>query len=558
MWMSSLPPFVPFFLAAMAVGFLPHRLRQLVMLGVPLWGGLNLWYGFDSGAELVFKLVEFDLILLRVDQLSLLFGYLFHLAAFIGMIYALNVRDKMQQVSSLLYAGSGLGAVFAGDLITLFIFWECLAITSVFLIWARRTTASTHAGFRYLIIQVLSGVLLLAGALMHYADTGSLGFDYIGLGTTASWLIFIAFGIKCAFPLMHNWLTDAYPEATPSGTVFLSAFTTKVAVYALARAYPGTELLVYIGATMTCFPIFYAVIENDLRRVLAYSLINQLGFMVCGIGIGTALALNGAVAHAFTDVIFKGLLFMTMGSVLFRVGHVYGSNLGGLYKTMPKTAVLCIIGAASISAFPLFSAFVSKTMVMAAAIEEGYNYIWLMLLFASAGVFHHAGIKIPYFAFFAHDSGIRTSEPPLNMMLAMTLAAVLCLLIGIQPQLLYALLPWEVSYWPYDMTHVLTQLQLLFFSALAFVWLNKRGLYPPELHSVNIDAEWFYRKALPAVAIAARNMSARLFTMGAVAIDTVVNMLPGQTSHNNWQTCRLAERLLISLVVFIIAGLFIG
>jgi len=249
---------------------------------------------------------------------------------------------------------------------------------------------------------------------------------------------------------------------------------------------------------MTCFPIFYAVIENDLRRVLAYSMINQVGFMVCGVGIGTALALNGAVAHAFNDVIFKGLLFMTMGAVLYRVGNINGSDLGGLYKTMPKTAMLCIVGASSISAFPLFSGFVSKSMVMSAMLEEGYNYLWLMLLFASAGVFHHAGIKIPYFAFFHHDSGIRTQEAPANMLLAMTIAAILCVFIGTQPQYLYALLPWHVEYWPYDMTHILAQLQLLFFSALAFVWLNKQGLYPPELHSVNIDTEWLYRKLLPA------------------------------------------------------------
>mgnify|MGYP002713114490 FL=1 len=249
---------------------------------------------------------------------------------------------------------------------------------------------------------------------------------------------------------------------------------------------------------MACFPIFFAVIENDLRRVLAYSLINQVGFMVTGIGIGTALALNGAVAHAFSDVIFKGLLFMTMGAVLYRAGNINGSDLGGLYKSMPKTAVLCIIGALSISAFPLFSGFVSKSMVMTALMQEDYGYFWLLMLFASAGVFHHAGIKIPYFAFFHHDSGIRTEEAPRNMLVAMSLAAALCIFIGSQPQYLYALLPWEVEYWPYDVTHVLAQLQLLFFSALAFVWLNKQGLYPPELRSVNLDMEWFYRRLLPA------------------------------------------------------------
>jgi len=497
MWMSELPPFVPFFVAALLLLVTRGWLRLAIMLATPVLGGAHLWFDVQEGASLVVSILDFELTLQRTDRLSLLFGYLFHIAAFIGVIFSLHVRDSMQQVSAMLYAGSALGAVFAGDLITLFIFWELLAISSVFLIWARRTERAIAAGMRYLIIQVLSGVLLLAGALVHYHQTGSLAFEFIGLEGISGWLIFIAFGIKCAFPFLHNWLTDAYPEATPTGTVFLSAFTTKVAVYALARGFPGTEILVYIGAIMTCFPIFYAVIENDLRRVLAYSMINQIGFMVCGVGIGTALALNGAVAHAFNDVIFKGLLFMTMGAVLYRAGNINGSDLGGMYKSMPKTALLCIVGASSISAFPLFSGFVSKSMVMTAMIEEGYNYLWLMLLFASAGVFHHAGIKIPYFAFFHHDAGIRTKEAPGNMLIAMTIAAILCIFIGSQPQYLYALLPWEVDYWPYDTTHVLAQLQLLFFSALAFVWLNKQGLYPPELHSVNIDAEWTYRKLLP-------------------------------------------------------------
>ncbi|MBT3172933.1 MAG: hypothetical protein HN333_16065, partial [Rhodospirillaceae bacterium] len=297
-----------------------------------------------------------------------------------------------------------------------------------------------------------------------------------------------------AFPLVHSWLTDAYPEATPTGMVFLSAFTTKVAVYGLARGFAGTEVLIYIGTAMAMFPIFFAVIENDLRRVLAFSLINQVGFMVVGIGIGSELALNGAVSHAFNDVLFKGLLLMSMGAVLHQTGKINGSELGGLYKTMPITTGLCIVGAASISAFPLFSGFVSKSMVMAAAVEEGHWYIWLLLLFASAGVFHHAGIKIPFFAFFAHDSGIRTREPPLNMLLAMGIAAALCILIGVFPSLLYGFLPWQVHYVPYTADHVLSQLQLLFFSALAFAWLNLAGLYPPELPSVNLDADWLYRR----------------------------------------------------------------
>ncbi|TRX56455.1 Na(+)/H(+) antiporter subunit D [Thalassomonas sp. M1454] len=498
MWMIDIPPFVPFFIGALLLIVSRGLLRSAIMLAIPILSALHLMM-VPEGIHLQFTFLAYDLTPYRVDKLSIMFGYVFHIAALIGIIYSLHLRDTLQQVAAMMYAGSALGAVFAGDLLTLFIFWELLAFTSVFLIWARKTQRSYHAGMRYLIIQVLSGVILLAGALFYAGENNSLAFGYIGLDSIAGWLIFIAFGIKCAFPIAHNWLTDAYPEATVTGTVFLSAFTTKVAVYALARAYPGTELLVYIGAAMTCFPIFFAVIENDLRRVLAYSLINQVGFMVVGIGIGTALAINGAVSHAFNDVIFKGLLFMSMGAVLHMTGRINGSDLGGLYKTMPKTTILCIVGAASISAFPLFSGFVSKSMVMSAALEEGFDWIWLMLLFASAGVFHHAGIKIPYFAFFAHDSGIRANDPPNNMLLAMGISAALCIAIGIYPQALYSLLPYDTGYNPYDATHVLAQTQLLFFSALAFVWLNLKGLYPPELRSTHLDFDWIYRRAMPNV-----------------------------------------------------------
>lgn len=468
------------------------------MLATPLLGGLLLFGSASSVSEPV-EFLGYSLTLYRVDALSSLFGYLFLLATFIAIVFSLHVRDSLQQVAALAYAGSALGAVFAGDLLTLFVFWELLALTSVFLIWSRRSVRSLSAGLRYLVIQILSGILLLAGTLLQLRHGGSLEFGYIGLDGLSGWLIMTAFGIKCAFPLLHNWLVDAYPEATPTGTVFLSALTTKVAVYALARGFAGTEWLIYIGVVMTCFPIFYAVIENDLRRVLAYSMINQIGFMVCGIGIGTQLALNGAVAHAFNEVLFKGLLLMSMGAVLQVTGRSNASELGGLYKSMPKTATLCIVGAASISAFPLFSGFVSKSLIMSAVLRDGHDWVWLLLLFASAGVFHHAGIKIPYFAFFGRDAGLRVSEPPPNMLIAMLMAAMLCIFIGIYPQALYDLLPFPMTYNPYDATHVLSQLQLLFFAALAFVWLNLQGLYPPELRALNLDSDWSYRRFLPAV-----------------------------------------------------------
>jgi len=495
--MGSLPPAAIFFLGSILVAVSRGKIRSGLMLLVPVLGALNL-RALDPDAILTLNVLGYDLIPFQVTGLSMLFGYLFHLAAFLGNLFSIHLKDRehagLQHTSALLYAGSALGAVYAGDLISLFVFWEILALSSAFLIFARGTESSFRAGFRYLVIHVLSGVLLLSGALMRAHETGSIAFDHIGLdGSMASWVILLAFGIKAGFPFLHNWLTDAYPEGTPTGTVFLSAFTTKVAVFALVRSYAGTEVLIYVGVLMTFFPIFFAVIENDLRRVLSYSMINQIGFMVTGVGIGTALALNGTVAHAFADVIFKGLLFMTMGAVLQMTGRINGSDLGGLYKTMPITAGFCIVGAMAISAFPLFSAFITKSMVMAAALEEGYIWVWPFLVFASAGVLEHAGIKIPYFAFFGHDSGIRAQEPPKNMLFAMGIAAVLCIVIGSFPGLLYSILPFEAEYHPYDLTHVVTQLQLLFFGVLAVVFMMKKGSYPPEIRAINLDVDWVYR-----------------------------------------------------------------
>ncbi|MDJ0607800.1 MAG: Na(+)/H(+) antiporter subunit D [Kiloniellales bacterium] len=497
--MTSVAPFLILFVGGALAAVTSGRLRQAVLLSTPVIGAINL-YNLPLGTSGAIELFDYTLVLVRVDKLSLVFGYVFHLAALLAAIYALHVRDRVQHVGGTLYAGSSIGALFAGDLITLFIFWELTAITSVFLILARRTERAQATAIRYLAIQVLSGLFLVAGVLVWASHTGSIAFDYIGLDAPGGWLILIAFGMKSAFPLLHNWLTDAYPEATPTGTIFLSAFTTKLAVYTLARGYAGTEILVYIGATMTMFPIFYAVIENDLRRVLSYSLINQVGFMVTGVGIGTEMAINGAAAHAFVHIVYKALLFMSMGAVLDRVGTVDGSRLGGLYKCMPFTTVFCIIGAASISAFPLFSGFVAKSMVLTAALQEGYPIVWLFLLFASAGVFHHSGIKIPYFAFFAHDSGIRVKEARPNMLVAMFLASFICIFVGVYPDPLYSILPYPVEYQPYTAAHVLVQCQLLFFSALAFVFLQLTKLYPPELPGINIDSEWIYRWLLPRAA----------------------------------------------------------
>lgn len=532
--MSEIHPALILLAGGLLLFALPTTPRRIASACLPVLGFLNL-LTIAEGTLWHITWGGYELTVLRADRLSMLFGYLFHLAAFLGAIYALHLKDRLQIGTGLIYAGSAVGAVFAGDLITLFIFWELLAITSVFLIWARGGERALRSGMRYLVMHISSGLLLLLGAVFYFLNTKSLAFEHIGLDKGYHYLIFLSFGIKCAFPLLHNWLIDAYPESTPVGTVFLSAFTTKTAVYALARGFAGEDLLIYIGATMTIFPVFFAVIENDLRRVLSYSMINQIGFMVVGIGIGGALGINGAVSHAFNDVIFKGLLFMSMGAVLYRTGRMNATDLGGLYKSMPWTCACCLIGAASISALPLFNAFISKPMVMQGVANMGAVGIWLVLLAASAGVLHHAGIKIPFFSFFAHDAGIRCPEAPLNMRIAMTISAILCVAIGSYPPLLYNLLPYPVDYISYTTTHVVLQLQLVFYGVLAFAFLMLTGRYPSEQPSVNLDVDWVYRRALPkgirAIARTGGPLIDAFFNGGKALIRKLIAAIRAQ--HNN-------------------------
>jgi multicomponent Na+:H+ antiporter subunit D len=491
-------PGIILILGGIAILFMPGNMRRIVTFALPILA-LAGFLSYPDDLILTVNAFGYTLDPIRIDGLSWIFTLIFIIAAFIAAVYSLHSSNKTEQSTIAIYAGSAIGAVLAGDLLTLFIFWEISALSSTIIVWAGGGNQARQAGMRYLLIHITSGLLLMLGSILHYQQTESMLFNAMTIDTLSGLLIFLAFGIKCAFPLMHNWLQDAYPQASPVGTVALSAFTTKLAVYCLARAYAGTESLIWIGAIMTAFPIFFAVIENDLRKVLSYSLNNQLGFMVVGVGIGTELALNGTAAHAFSHILYKALLFMSMGAVLHRVGTVKASELGGLYKSMPWTTIFCIIGAMSISAFPLFSGFISKGIILYAVAEEGHWMIWLVLLFASAGVLDHSGIKVPFFSFFAHDQNHKCKEAPLNMLLAMGMTAAACILIGVFPNLLYQWLPHEMDFHPYTFDHIISQLQLLFFATLAFVVLFRNGWYPAEIKSVNLDFDWFYRKPLNSI-----------------------------------------------------------
>jgi multicomponent Na+:H+ antiporter subunit D len=462
-----------------------------------------------------------NLVFGRVDRLSLVFSYVFAMASLVGMVYALHVDDDAQHVAALTYAGGALGFTFAGDFLSLFLFSELMAVSAALLVWLRRQPEAIAAGFRYLLVHLFGGLCLLGGIVLHWSQTGSLAFGNMSpyAGSPAYALILIAFLVNAAVPPFGAWLPDAYPEATVTGAVFLTAFTTKSAVYALIRGFAGTELLVWLGAAMAIYGVVYAVLENDARRLLAYHIISQVGYMVCGVGIGTELALNGATAHAFAHILYKAVLFMGAGAVLEVTGRRKLSEMGGLYKTMPVTLALYMIGAFAISAVPLFSGFVSKSMIVSSAGETHRAAIFLMLTLASAGTFLHTGLKLPYYMFFGKDSGLRAQEPPKNMLVAMGVAAAACVLIGIFPSLLYSHLPYPVDYVPYSVRHVMATVGLLGFTALGFFLLLKH-LDPEPL--ISLDTDWFYRRGSSAVLALSRGALAQVEGVVGQVYDVVM------------------------------------
>lgn len=484
------PPAMVLIFGGLLLPMLRAQLRAPALLGLPLITLYLIWQVPD-GVALSAPFLGYELALVKGDALSRLFATVFALMAFAGALFALNQSRVVELAAAFCYAGSAIGVVFAGDLLTVFIFWEVMAIASTLVVWSAGSPAARGAGLRYAIIHLFGGVLLMSGIAGEIAATGSLSFNKMALDTLPRWLILAGFLVNAGAPPLSAWLPDAYPESSWSGMVFLSAFTTKAAVYLLLRGFPGADLLIYIGLFMVFYGIVYAILENDMRRILAYSIVNQVGFMVTGIGIGTEMALNGAAAHAFTHIIYKALLLMSAGSVLYMTGKRKCTDLGGLFRTMPLTTVCGIVGALSISSFPLTSGFVSKSMISEAAGIQHLEIVWYLLAAASAGVFLHAGIKFPWFVFFQKDSGLRPDDPPWNMRAAMILFAFLCIGIGVLPGPLYAMLPHKVDYVPYTASHIVFYLQLLLFSGLAFFlmlgWL-KRTL------TITLDVDWLYRR----------------------------------------------------------------
>jgi len=502
--MSSfwLHPTLILILGAVLLPLIPSRLQKLkqaYLLLLPILVFVRT-LALSKGTFGEVHFLSWTLVFGRVDALSLVFGYIMSLMCILATLYGVHVKEDAQHVAAWLYVAGSIGAIYAGDFITLFLFWELMAFSSVFLIWFRRRRESLGAGLRYLLVHVAGGLSLLAGMVLHCKAQGSWAFGALDVQhpTTAIYLIMVGFILNAAVPPLHAWLPDAYGEATFNGSIFLCAFTTKTAVYALCRGFAGMEILVPLGVIMALYGVVYAVLENDCRRLLAYHIISQVGYMVAGVGLGTEMAINGACAHAFAHILYKGLLFMGCGAVLHMTGETKLTELGGLWRKMPWTFVFTLIGGLSISAFPLFSGFVSKSMIVAAGFDEHKLWVGFLLLLASAGTFLHTGLKVPYFIWFGKNQPKRevwnrAAEPPWNMNVAMAISSALCIFIGCYTPYLYKMLPYPeeaMKFVPYTSYHISETLQILLFTGLGFFLLLKKLVPEPE---ISLDMDWFYR-----------------------------------------------------------------
>jgi multicomponent Na+:H+ antiporter subunit D len=500
-----LPPALILLFGALLIGPARGAWRTAVVLLTPLLTLAAIWQVPD-GVVFTVNFLEYPIEPLEGSAVRRLFATIFALMAFAGGLYAYRQAKWYELAAAYAYAAGAIGVSFAGDLISLFLFWELMALFSTVVVWCGGTPGARAAGIRYAIMHLLGGVILKVGIEGVMVHTGSIDVQPMLANNFDTWMILIGILINAAAPPLSAWLSDAYPESSPTGSVFLSAFTTKTAVLALILLFPGEPVLVGIGLFMVMYGILYALLENDIRRILAFSIVNQVGFMVCAIGIGTQMAINGASAHAFAHIIYKALLFMSAGAVVYRTGFNKCSEVGGLFRTMPLTAVCGIVGALAISGFPLTSGFTTKTMISQAAADESLVMVYFLLAAASAGVFLHAGIKFPWFVFFQRDSGLRPKDAPWNMAAAMVFFSVLCILFGVAPELLYRYLPYPVDYEAYTASKVVFYLQLLLFSGLAFFLLLP---LMRRTETISLDTDWLWRVALFRGAAAAQALLQR-------------------------------------------------
>ena len=551
----SLPPSVLLAGGALLIPLLPRYFRAAWMILLSILGLAFLW-SLPVVQASEFCVVSatygnYSLMPYVSDPLGRLFASIFLLVLIIGSLYAWSLDDRGESIGTMLYGASAVGVVLAGDYLTLFVFWELMAIASTWLIWSRREVGSTAVGVRYLIYHLLGGGFLLMGILFQIHSTGSIqlqpftegiswgtmGQDLVSnpSGTLGPLFLLLGVAVNAAVVPLHAWLPDAYAKASWTGSVFMSALTTKSAIYVMIRLFPGLDILIVAGLVMAVFGTIYGLLSNNVRQILSYSIIAQLGYMMAAVGVGSEMALNGAAAHAFSHILYKSLLFMCAGAMAVYAGRATlvewtdsqddSMDRGASSHTQQWKEpdhplpwglfALYMIGALSISGVPLLSGFISKPMILESLGKAHHEAGLLILIAASIGTFLHTGLKIPYAMWIKprldsasglvdvasqnHDvddqASPETDAPlthklPLSQWLAMSLGAGLCLLFGLAPDLLYGWLPYPVKFSPFEAYPISESLMTLSGGFFAFVLLRK-WLYRPGRV---LDLDWIYQK----------------------------------------------------------------
>lgn len=500
--LSNIHPGLILIVFGILIMIVPEKLRKVLMIAGPVLAALAA-LGLDADSSLCIDIVPgVTLQLLRVDRLAKIFMMVFSIASLIGAVYALNSKSRWETGFEAIYAGSSMGAVLAGDWISLIVFWEIMAAASWLIIMSAKTEKASKAGFRYLLVHMLGGNLLLAGIIVKAAGGGSMVISCLtGNQDAAFWLILIGVAVNAAMPPLNSWISDAYPEAPVGGTVYMASFTTKVGVYYVIRLFVGTEFLIWVGVFMAIYGASMALIENDLRRLFSYHIVSQLGYIVAAAAVGGALGIDGAAAHTFNNILYKGVLFMCCGAVITATGKRRISDLSGLYRKMPLTALCFLIASLAIAGFPLFNGFVSKSLIMNAMAEGGYHVAEILLMIASVGTLLSVALKVNYFLFFGKPSSeceahLEVKPVPLNMKIAMVMGTAGCVIIGLMPNLLYELTPFGSDGHPFTVDHVTQYIEL--FAAATLVFVMYIDHMAPHV-AVTLDFDWFYRKPLDVV-----------------------------------------------------------
>lgn len=444
---------------------------------------------------------EYQLMLIHVDRLSWLFALAFTIMAVICSVYGYHNKKRLEGLAALVYAGSTVSMILAGDWISLIFFWELMAVSSMYLVYAGGMRDSRKASFRYIIIHMFGGNLLLGGILLLISSGDLLVGPVTDSGSLAFWLVLLGVAVNGVIPPLHTWVADAYPESSPTGGIFLSCFTTKATIYVMIRVFAGADLLIWVGVAMALYGAIYAIMENDARRLLAYHIVSQLGFMVAGVGMGSVMGIDGAAAHAICNILQKSLLFMCMGAILYATGKRKITEMGGFAKSMPYVFLCFLVAGFAISGVPLFNGFISKSITISAAAEGGLGTVELLLSLASIGTFLSIVLKMGYYIFLAEPgngqlnsegmvSAARPQTLPMGMKIAMGVTAILCVVTGVFPQILYGVLPLDLAYHPFTVDH-LTQTGGLLLMAIVPFLLFLPNMKPKD--KISLDFDWFYR-----------------------------------------------------------------